>query len=342
MSAITADPAEIRRAWELLIASGDITGLRALDVSTPSYRRPHTESGYYDDPLALVRDAAKLTGVAKGVYIVPNAVDPALLARAVNRCRVTSDRDPSTADHNITARRWILVDLDSKRPADSASKLGRPWGCFSPTVTILVYNSQVVNHVGYPMTFNEATDALLADGVSLNEIADALGVSYATAKQARLAPDNAAHRRPPVGWEPKLIQLARDRRRSLGESLGGFADQLSREYKAAYDEKALGRRWKDRRDGKRWFVRTYTGAGGAKMIRFLPDFDSATEDDFHIENVVGKGEDAMHDGDLQALLDKAKAEKTPSETKAGPHTIEKIKEFMRSPLPDDQEEEREG
>lgn len=79
---VRPDPGEIFRALSLLLAPGQLTELRALDVSTPKLRRSHTLSGYFDDPDTLVRAAQTITPHARGVYITPNSVDPALLARA--------------------------------------------------------------------------------------------------------------------------------------------------------------------------------------------------------------------------------------------------------------------
>jgi hypothetical protein len=57
---------------------------------------------------------------AKGIYFVPNVVNPALLARAHNRMR-PAGREPTTADHDILRRRWLLIDADAKRPAGISS-----------------------------------------------------------------------------------------------------------------------------------------------------------------------------------------------------------------------------
>ena len=112
---IPAFPAEIRRALALLLEPGQVTELRALGATTSAYRRPHTEAGYFDDPEALAEAAAALSGRADGVYIIPNVVDPALLARASNRVRVAGDGD-TTSDQNVMRRRWILFDCDADRP----------------------------------------------------------------------------------------------------------------------------------------------------------------------------------------------------------------------------------
>jgi hypothetical protein len=62
------------------------------------------------------------------------------------------------------------------------------------------------------MTFREATDALIACGISLGEFARALGVSRATVQQAR-APEGKKERRPePQGWTVMADALLAERR----------------------------------------------------------------------------------------------------------------------------------
>lgn len=53
----------------------------------------------------------------KGTYIVMNPISSALLARAANRVRAVSERDALTGDADITARRWLLIDADPRRPS---------------------------------------------------------------------------------------------------------------------------------------------------------------------------------------------------------------------------------
>ncbi|HWA91844.1 MAG TPA: hypothetical protein VG889_17530 [Rhizomicrobium sp.] len=60
------------------------------------------------------------------------------------------------------------------------------------------------------MDFKKATEELMA-GMTRGQIAEALGVSEATVRQARLAKPAKAHRNPPEGWEGKLARLARQR-----------------------------------------------------------------------------------------------------------------------------------
>lgn len=110
------DVAEIERALRLFRRPGEVVEIRALHVSTPQYRRPHTVSGYYDDLAQAAQDAAKLSPHSGGVYFTLNPVQPALLARAQNRCRPV-DREPLTSDGDVLQRSWLLVDLDAVRPA---------------------------------------------------------------------------------------------------------------------------------------------------------------------------------------------------------------------------------
>ena len=61
------------------------------------------------------------------------------------------------------------------------------------------------------MAFLEVTDDLLQLGVSLREISQALGCSYASVRQARLPRDHSGHRSPPPGWRLRLAAWLRAR-----------------------------------------------------------------------------------------------------------------------------------
>jgi orotate phosphoribosyltransferase-like protein len=72
------------------------------------------------------------------------------------------------------------------------------------------------------MDFKRATEELMA-GMTRGEIADALGVSEATVRQARLDEAANAHRKPPAGWEAKVAKLAKQK----SERLARLADRLA-------------------------------------------------------------------------------------------------------------------
>lgn len=110
-----ADAAEIGRAFDLFVEPGGVVELRALRVAG----RDRTDSGYYSERAAFIRDAVKISGNASGVYVTMNGIAPSLLARRANRFEPWAK--PTTADHDVITRRWILIDLDAVRPAGISS-----------------------------------------------------------------------------------------------------------------------------------------------------------------------------------------------------------------------------
>ena len=101
------DRAEIERALNTLCTG--VVEIRALGVDG---RKNLTSVGYFDDYAKAAECAA--TTKASGIYFTLNELDKSLLARAANRMKTSA---VSTADANITRRRWMLVDLDAERPA---------------------------------------------------------------------------------------------------------------------------------------------------------------------------------------------------------------------------------
>lgn len=112
---------EILRALSLWFRPGDVFEVRVLDASTGEYQRPHIESGYFDyEHIPQVPEALARLRSYRGVYVTINPVNPALLARAVNRIRPVN-REPTTSDADIIERRWILFDCDAIRPSGISS-----------------------------------------------------------------------------------------------------------------------------------------------------------------------------------------------------------------------------
>ena len=64
------------------------------------------------------------------------------------------------------------------------------------------------------MNFRKATDELLA-GVTLEDLANALGVSIQAVRQARTDEASTAFRSPPPDWERGVRKLATVRARAL-------------------------------------------------------------------------------------------------------------------------------
>jgi hypothetical protein len=108
---------QIAEWLRLLVRPGEVAELRALNVSTLDYRRPHTRSGFFDhDHLDdLAREAFGLTFDARGVYLTLNPLKPDVLARRFNRVEVVAD--DTGRDVDVDRRRRLLVDADPVRIA---------------------------------------------------------------------------------------------------------------------------------------------------------------------------------------------------------------------------------
>jgi len=118
------DAAEIRRALELFMQPGQVTELRVLNCKIDNEYRPGTYSGYFDrEHIDDLIEACQQIRSASACYFIPNAVKPELLGRTFNRARIIKDKDPTTSDHDILERRWLLIDVDAVRPAGISATL---------------------------------------------------------------------------------------------------------------------------------------------------------------------------------------------------------------------------
>lgn len=113
--------ATIAETLRLFIEPGQVAELRALQVQQ-RYGLPKTVSGFFDsDHLdAMAQVAADLTTRAKGVYFTPNPVLLDLLASRCNRADIAEKND-ATKDQHIIRRKWLLIDIDAKRPSNNVS-----------------------------------------------------------------------------------------------------------------------------------------------------------------------------------------------------------------------------
>ena len=69
----------IVKVSDLFFEPGQVTELRALDAVTDQDPRPHTVSGFFNDPEALLEAVAKLVPVPKGteMFVKPLVSNPA-------------------------------------------------------------------------------------------------------------------------------------------------------------------------------------------------------------------------------------------------------------------------
>lgn len=104
-----------------------VVEVRAFDIPQ-RYGAPRTVSGFFDlASLAHVikmRDAVWgiMSGGAQpeGIYVTLNPVVPACLARA-NAVIKVPKKSISAGDKDVVCRRWMLVDVDPRRPVSGVS-----------------------------------------------------------------------------------------------------------------------------------------------------------------------------------------------------------------------------
>lgn len=121
----SVDPVEVRRALELLHPEGEtfeIRILRAKDATWNGHRDARTYPtafGYFRGPVRPAQELPRVLGSASflGIYTTLNSVRPELFSRAADVLQPCGPKDSTTSDADIPRRRWLLVDLDFKRPA---------------------------------------------------------------------------------------------------------------------------------------------------------------------------------------------------------------------------------
>jgi uncharacterized protein DUF3631 len=112
---------DIRHAISVLKAPREVFEIRALDAKLDGGYKTSPVSGYFDHVDSCLKELQRLFvarddyKTPKGIYITLNAIDPALLARRVNRLDYSKT---TTSDTNVIRRKWLLIDTDPVRPSD--------------------------------------------------------------------------------------------------------------------------------------------------------------------------------------------------------------------------------
>ena len=109
----------MKNIYDLFFLHKEVAELRCIGLNgSSSFWQGYAKgiiSGYFDDAVSMDKAALALDNVgATGVYFTINPVNPALLARAVNRLIVPKN---TTQDSDIMCIRWFPLDLDPIRPA---------------------------------------------------------------------------------------------------------------------------------------------------------------------------------------------------------------------------------
>lgn len=132
------DPERLIRFWQAHARPGEVYEIRIPKPKRGGPRRFWgVVGGYFDDPAAVERELATISGYdATGVYCSVNPVLADLLARANNRLVPT---DISTSDDEVPVLHRMLVDVDARHPKgvcstdaerDAAIKLRDELRCF--------------------------------------------------------------------------------------------------------------------------------------------------------------------------------------------------------------------
>jgi len=112
---LRSDPAKILRFLQVVYGPGEVREIRVLQVRNGNYTENRV--GFFDaDHLEDAAQAIARILEAGGVYFTLNPVNPGLHARAFNRIK-KAEKNGATSDAEIVHRRWMLVDVDAKRPA---------------------------------------------------------------------------------------------------------------------------------------------------------------------------------------------------------------------------------
>ncbi len=110
------DKAAILAALAALFDPSDVIELRSF-----ARGRKRTDAGYFDGEHreALADAAVRLNAAGAAVYVTLNRIDPQLLGRYCNR--IEPYAKTTTSDANVIRRRWLLIDLDPVRLADTSA-----------------------------------------------------------------------------------------------------------------------------------------------------------------------------------------------------------------------------
>jgi hypothetical protein len=160
---------------------------RRIKVSTGRARL--TKSGFFDrEHLGdLARSALEITNDAEGVYFTLNPLHFDLLARRCNRVDVALEGE-NAQDVDVTHRRWLLVDADSKRRAGISSTEAEKAAALDVVRRVLGYLQSLGwpepiladSGNGYDLLYR--IDLPADDGGLVRRVLTALGYRFSTAE----------------------------------------------------------------------------------------------------------------------------------------------------------------
>lgn len=106
------DQTEIRKWFDVFHHEGDVTEIRLIGKYGRNF------SGYFKTAEAII-NALHPYSDGYGIYSPINQIAEACYSRSQSEKLIASRT--TTGDNEITGRRWLLIDLDPKRPSDTNS-----------------------------------------------------------------------------------------------------------------------------------------------------------------------------------------------------------------------------
>ena len=107
------DETEVRKA--ISIIKKDCIKTHLFEIRIFGGRKGATV-GYFKSIDKMLECLRKEQLEGKNIYIVLNEIDEGCYSRKASDCFMVGEH--STSDNDITARHWILIDLDPKRSSD--------------------------------------------------------------------------------------------------------------------------------------------------------------------------------------------------------------------------------
>lgn len=103
----------IRWFWSVIKGDGELTEIRLIDKKGKN----KTYSGYFTDIETLLQALRPFANSGLGVYYTLNKINDACYGRSQHDCFLLNPT--TTSDTDITAREYVLIDIDPERPSET-------------------------------------------------------------------------------------------------------------------------------------------------------------------------------------------------------------------------------
>ena len=127
----------VQEGLESILVPGQVVELRALGV--PMANGLRTMTGFFDSP-ALMAEAAMYLDKqgARGVYFTPNPLRADIGGSERNSIGIAR-RGSAASDTDVATVNWLLVDIDTSRPANTSSSLDEKSSAASVAAAVRTY-----------------------------------------------------------------------------------------------------------------------------------------------------------------------------------------------------------